>query len=87
MITAWPSPGQQPREYAAAVGVELGEYVVEQQQRPRREQLRLREQQREHGQALLALGAELPQVARPARHLHVVEMRAGTGRSSLDIAF
>ena len=40
------------------------------------EQLRLREQQREHGQPLLALRAELAQVAVAARDQHVVEVRA-----------
>ena len=50
-----------------AARVELGEHVVEQQERrdpaPLGEQLRLGEQQREHGEPLLALRAEAAQVA------------------------
>ena len=40
------------------------------------EQLRLGEEQREHGEPLLALRAELAQVAAAARDQHVVEVRA-----------
>src|SRR5439155_18738123 len=73
-------------EHTAPAKVELREYVVEQEQRRRVEQLCLREQQREHRQPLLALRAELAQVEIAARDQHVVEMRTETGRPTLEVA-
>ena len=74
-------------ERPAAARVELGEHVVEQQERrharPLRDGLRLGEQQREHGEALLALRAVQAQVAVVGEHLDVV---AGAGPSPVDAA-
>ena len=51
-----------------------------------RQELGLREQQREHRQPLLALRAVLAQVAVAARDEHVVEVRAEAGRPALEVA-
>ena len=80
---ARPALAAQPRDEAlAAVGVELAHHVVEQHQRRRAahlaERLALGQQQREQGQALLALravGAQVATVARRARG------RRGAGRA------
>ena len=81
MITTCSEPGDAVGEHAAAARVELGEHVVEQQQRRAASELRLGEQQREQREALLALRAEAPQVAaRPAAMRDVVEVRAEPGR-------
>src|SRR5581483_8575777 len=61
-----PHAGDPLGEHAAAARVELGEDVVEEQERRRVEQRRLREQQREHREPLLALRPELAQVAAAA---------------------
>ena len=71
-------------EHAAAAGVELREHVVEEEKRRRGQQLGLGQQQREHGEALLALRAELAQVAVAARDRTSCEMRAEPGRAALD---
>ena len=76
---------EQGGEDTPAPRIELGKHVVEQEQRRARQELRLRQEQRQHGEALLPLRAELPQVARAARHGHVVEMGAEPRRAALDV--
>ena len=70
-MSACPTPGDAGREDAAARGVELGEHVVEEEQRREAaavgDQLRLGEQEREHREPLLALRAEAAQVAAAPR--------------------
>src|SRR5581483_2451973 len=73
------------RQHAAAAGVELREDVVEQEQRARRGELRLREQQREQHEPLLALRAEAAQVAAAGRDAYVVEVRPEPGRPPRDV--
>ena len=72
------------------LGVELGEHVVEQEQRRDAaalgDQLRLGEQEREHGEPLLALRAEAPQLARAGGDDDVVEVRAEAGDAALEVA-
>ena len=80
-----PGRGDPRAEGAAAARVELREHVVEQEQRADGQQLRLGEEQREHREALLALRAELAQVAVAARDEDVVEMRAETGRAAFEV--
>ena len=74
----------------AAVGVELGQRVVEQEERRDAalvgEELGLGEEQREDRQPLLALGAERPQVALARQEADLVEVRAEAGRSALEVA-
>ena len=55
MITAWSASASRSGQHAAAAAVELGEHVVEQQERRSRQQLRLRQQEREEREPLLAL--------------------------------
>ena len=77
-------------EHAAALRIELGQDVVEEQERrigpPCFDQLRLGEQEREDGGALLALGAERAQVAVSGGDRHVVQMRAEAGRPTVEVA-
>ena len=77
-------------ERPAASRVELREDVVEENERRRApllgDHLRLGEQEREHGQALLALGAEAPQVPLSRADGDVVEVRAEAGDAALQIA-
>ena len=86
-LPAGPEPVGQD---APPLGIELGEHVVEQQQRPRPapflEQLRLAEQERQHRQALLALRTERPQIALAGKDADVVQMRAEAGRAALEVA-
>ena len=91
LVTSVCPPGAQPLgEHAAAVGVELGEDVVEQQQRPvpRRSasSSASAEQQREHREALLALRAEAAQVAAGRENADVVEVRPEARRAALEVA-
>jgi hypothetical protein len=74
------------RQHLAPSRVELGQDVVEEEQRRRRQQLCLGQEERQHGESLLALRAELAQVAVTARDRHVVEVRAGAGRPALQVA-
>src|SRR5262249_59607162 len=78
------------REHTPAVRVELGENVVEQEERRESatlgDQLSLGEQQGQHSQPLLALRAETAQVAAGARQDDVVEVRPEPRRSALEIA-
>ena len=84
-----PSPGHEVREHSPARRVELGEDVVEQQKRRHGaalgEESGLGEEQRQERQALLALRAEAAQVARAGEQAHVVQVRARTRRSALDV--
>jgi len=73
------------RQRAASSRVELGEHVVEQQQRRAGQKLCFGEQQREDGETLFPLRAILAEVARPARDQYIVEVRAGTGRATVDV--
>src|SRR5205807_8757459 len=61
---------QKQRRHAAALG----------------DQLRLGEQQREHCEPLLALRAEAAELAAAGGEHHVVEMRAGSGHTTFQIA-
>ena len=76
-------------ERCSAVSVELGEHVVEEEQRrnasPLRQQLRLREQQREQRHPLLALGAVRPQLPLACGDSHLVVVRAGAREAPLEI--
>ena len=58
VTTVWPAAAIRSPSDAPAAGVELREHVVEQQERPNGQQLRLGEEQREHREPLLALRAE-----------------------------
>src|SRR5262249_9069712 len=66
-----------------------GEHVVQQEERGRppavREQLSLREQEREDRQPLLALRAEAPQVASAGRDQDVVEVRPDPGDAAVEV--
>ena len=73
------------RQHLAAARVELREDVVEEEEWCGLEQLRLREEEREDGEALLALRAELAKVAVGACDRNVVEVRADPGCSPLDV--
>ena len=87
VIIACPTPAMRAREDPPAAGVELGEDVVEQQERRRRAgSSASASSSDEDGESLLALRAELPQVAVAARDEHVVEVRAEPRRSALDVA-
>ena len=85
-----PGAGDARGEDAAAGRIELREHVVEQQQRRHacalRDQLRLREEQREHREPLLALRAEAAQLARAGDDDHVVEVRAERRRAAVEVA-
>ena len=74
----------------AAALVELRERVVEEQQRRHAaalaDQLGLGEEEREDGEALLALRAERAEVAVAAADRDLVEVRADAGRAPLDVA-
>jgi hypothetical protein len=72
-------------EDPAATRVELREDVVEEHERRRRQQVGLGKQEREDGEPLLALRAELTQVALAARDRHVVEVRPDSGRAAIDV--
>ena len=89
VISVCPSSAQPLRQRAAPALVELREHVVEQEQRRRRpafrEQLRLREQEREHGQPLLSLRAVAAEVAPAGRDPDVVQMRPEPGRAPVEI--
>src|SRR4029077_5810901 len=71
-------------------GIELREHVVEQEQRREasalRNQLSFGKQERQHGQALLALRSESAQVAVAREDPDVVEMWPNTGRAALEVA-
>ena len=75
---------------AAAALVELRERVVEEQERRHAaalaDQLGLGEEQREHGEPLLALRAERAEVAVAAPDRDLVQVRAGAGRAPLEVA-
>ena len=72
------------------LGVELGEHVVEEQERREAaavgDQLRLGEQECEHREPLLALGAEAAQLAAGGGEDDVVEMRADAGDAAVEVA-
>ena len=85
MITVWPRPATALGQHAAAARVELREHVVEQEQRRRREQLGLGEEEREHRQPLLALRAEAAQLAAGGSDREVVEVRAEPGRPAREV--
>ncbi len=78
VITVWSRVVTAAASTAAAAGVELGEDVVEEQQRRRGKELRLGEEQGEQGEPLLALRAEAPQVAPGGADL---ERRRDAGRA------
>ena len=90
MISAWPGPRDPGGEDAPALRVELREHVVEQEQRRDAaavgDQLGLGEQEREHGEALLALRAEAAQLARAGRDHDVVEVRPEPGDAAFEVA-
>ena len=73
-------------EDAAAAAVQLREHVVEQHQGRRLEQCGLGEQEGENRQSLLALRAELAQVAVSGQQRDLVEMRARAGAAPLQVA-
>ncbi len=79
MTRLWPTPADSLRQRAPPRLVELGENVVEEEDRrdgTLGEQLRLAEQEREDRHALLALGAEAAQVTVAGENRDVVQMRA-----------
>ncbi len=80
MTSAWPSAADTCGEDPAAVGVELGEHVVEQEERRDPgavgDRLGLGEQQGEQSEPLFALGAEAAQIAVTGHEHDVVEMRS-----------
>src|SRR5205807_5035311 len=75
---------------SATFGVELGENVVEKQQRwhaaPFPNQLRLGEQQSQNSKSLLALRPEGAEVTRAGEDLDIVEVRPGAGGAAVQIA-
>ena len=73
------------RQHLPAAQVELGEDVVEEQQGRLGQELCLGEQQREDGEALFPLRAELAEVTVAAGNEHVVEMRAEPGGAAVDV--
>src|SRR5579884_2408626 len=77
-------------ENAAAAGVELGEDIVEQQKRrdpaALGEQLRFGEQQREHGETLLALRSEDAEVAAAGADEDVVQVRSGARDPTIEVS-
>ena len=89
VISVCPCPANRSREGRAPALVELGEDVIEQEQRrrgaPFGQERRLGEDQREDREALLSLRAEAAQVAVVRADLDVVQVRAETRRSAIEI--
>ena len=85
MTIVWPTAPIRSLRIAAAALVELGEGVVEKEERwhpaAGGDQLRLGEQEREHGEPLLALRAERAEIAVAGADRDLVEVRAGTRRA------
>ena len=89
VISVCPRPLSRSARSAAPSLVQLREHVVEQKKWRRRaavgDQLRLREQEREHGQPLLSLRAVAAQVAPAGADPDLVQMRPEPGRAPLEI--
>ena len=90
VTSVWPRRAEAVAEDAAAVGVELRQGVVEQEERRhadlRGEQLGLGEEERQDGHPLLALRPVGPQIAVAGEDPDLVEVRAEPGGAALEVA-